>query len=196
MQKRYRIMADANGWSLRGPLITGGTRGIGCPSLTFHFAFTFLRFLFHDFGLLGTFSIYFLLIELKPISLHDDVFSLFLCRYAVVEELAGPGATVHTCWRNEVEIDKCLSEWHAKGFAVIASVCDGRDRAQREKLMEKVFSIFNGKLNILVSIHRVGCLYYTGRVLNFCFYCGMAFRILDFGSWSLNSIWILRTLYL
>ncbi|KAL6326712.1 hypothetical protein AAG906_010886 [Vitis piasezkii] len=104
------------------PLITGGTRGIGCPSLTFHFAFTFLRFLFHDFGLLGTFSIYFLLIELKPISLHDDVFSLFLCRYAVVEELAG---------------------------LVIASVCDGRDRAQREKLMEKIFSIFNGKLNIL-----------------------------------------------
>ncbi|XP_034704479.1 tropinone reductase homolog At5g06060-like isoform X2 [Vitis riparia] len=71
--------------------------------------------------------------------------------YAVVEELVGLGATVHTCSRNEVEIDKCLSEWHAKGLAMIASVCDGRDRAQCEKLMEKVSSIFNGKLNILVN---------------------------------------------
>ncbi|KAJ9684337.1 hypothetical protein PVL29_016693 [Vitis rotundifolia] len=71
--------------------------------------------------------------------------------YAVVEELAGLGATVHTCSRNEAEIEKCLREWHAKGFSVTASVCDGSDRAQREKLMEKVSSIFNGKLNILVN---------------------------------------------
>ncbi|RVW49278.1 Tropinone reductase-like [Vitis vinifera] len=71
--------------------------------------------------------------------------------YAVVEELAGLGATVHTCSRNEAELDKCLREWHAKGFSVTASICDGSDRAQREKLMEKVSSIFNGKLNILVN---------------------------------------------
>ncbi|XP_034704478.1 tropinone reductase homolog At5g06060-like isoform X1 [Vitis riparia] len=71
--------------------------------------------------------------------------------YAVVEELAGLGATVHTCSRNEAELDKCLREWHAKGFSVTASICDGSDRAQREKLMEKVSSIFNGRLNILVN---------------------------------------------
>ncbi|RVX13808.1 Tropinone reductase-like [Vitis vinifera] len=71
--------------------------------------------------------------------------------YAVVEELAGLGSTVHTCSRNEAELDKCLREWHAKGFAVTGSVCDGSDRAQREQLMEKVSSIFNGKLNILIN---------------------------------------------
>ncbi|RVW49259.1 Tropinone reductase-like [Vitis vinifera] len=66
--------------------------------------------------------------------------------YAVVEELAGLGSNVHTCSRNEAELDKCLREWHAKGFAVTGSVCDGSDRAQREQLMEKVSSIFNGSL--------------------------------------------------
>ena len=107
---------------------------------------------------------------IEPISLHDAVFSLNFRRYAVVEELAGLGATVHTCSRNEAELDKCLREWHAKGFSVTASICDGSDRAQREKLMEKVSSIFNGKLNILVSMH------YTSRVLIFfCFYSGWLF---------------------
>lgn len=71
----------------------------------------------------------------------------------MLEELAGLGATIHTCSRNESELEKCLLEWHAMGFAVTGSVCDGSDRTQREQLMEKVSSIFNGKLNILVCIH-------------------------------------------
>ena len=70
----------------------------------------------------------------------------------MVEELAGLGATVHTCSRHEADLEKCLREWGDKGFAVTGSVCDGSDRAQREQLMKKVSSIFNGKLNILVSV--------------------------------------------
>ncbi|KAJ7960153.1 Tropinone reductase-like protein [Quillaja saponaria] len=70
---------------------------------------------------------------------------------AVVEELAEFGASVHTCSRNEQELDKCLKEWQAKGFAVTGSVCDASSRAQRENLIKEVGSVFNGKLNILVN---------------------------------------------
>ncbi|KAG8645036.1 tropinone reductase homolog At2g29170 isoform X2 [Manihot esculenta] len=70
---------------------------------------------------------------------------------ATVEELAGLGARVHTCSRNEAELNKCLKEWEAKGFVVTGSVCDATSRAQREKLIEQVGSVFNGRLNILVS---------------------------------------------
>jgi Tropinone reductase 1 len=71
--------------------------------------------------------------------------------YATVEELAGFGAKVHTCSRNEEELNKCLNEWKAKGFVVTGSVCDASFRQPREKLMEEVTSVFNGKLNILVN---------------------------------------------
>ncbi|KAA8549319.1 hypothetical protein F0562_001003 [Nyssa sinensis] len=71
--------------------------------------------------------------------------------HAVVEELAGLGAIVHTCSRNEAELHECLQNWKEKGFVVTGSVCDVSLRAQREKLMEAVSSIFNGKLNILVN---------------------------------------------
>jgi Tropinone reductase 1 len=67
-----------------------------------------------------------------------------------VEELAEFGAAVHICARNEGDIQKCLEEWKSKGFNVTGSVCDVLYRDQREKLMEMVDSIFNGKLNILV----------------------------------------------
>jgi Tropinone reductase 1 len=67
-----------------------------------------------------------------------------------VEELAEFGAAVHICARNEDDIQKCLEEWKSKGFNVTGSVCDVLYRDQREKLMETVDSIFNGKLNILV----------------------------------------------
>jgi Tropinone reductase 1 len=67
-----------------------------------------------------------------------------------VEELAEFGAAVHICARNEDDIQKCLEEWKSKGFNVTGSVCDVLYRDQREKLMEMVDSIFNGKLNILV----------------------------------------------
>lgn len=71
--------------------------------------------------------------------------------YAVVEELAELGAVVHTCSRNETELNQRLQEWSLKGFTVTGSVCDATSRTQREELMEKVSSVFNGKLNILVN---------------------------------------------
>ncbi|XP_024977459.1 tropinone reductase homolog At5g06060-like isoform X2 [Cynara cardunculus var. scolymus] len=71
--------------------------------------------------------------------------------YAVVEELAELGAVVHTCSRNESELNQRLQEWSVKGFTVTGSICDLASRPQREQLMEKVSSLFSGKLNILAS---------------------------------------------
>ncbi|CAL5334980.1 unnamed protein product [Camellia sinensis] len=71
--------------------------------------------------------------------------------YAIVEELAGFGATVHTCSRNEKELNERLQEWESKGYKVSVSVCDLSSRAQREELMKTVSSVFDGKLNILVN---------------------------------------------
>ncbi|XP_037491121.1 tropinone reductase homolog At1g07440-like isoform X1 [Jatropha curcas] len=71
--------------------------------------------------------------------------------HAIVEELAEFGAAVHTCSRNQKELDQCLQEWQSKGFKVTGSVCDVSNRTQREKLIDVVSSIFDGKLNILVS---------------------------------------------
>uniref|UniRef100_A0A2N9EHG1 Uncharacterized protein n=1 Tax=Fagus sylvatica TaxID=28930 RepID=A0A2N9EHG1_FAGSY len=70
---------------------------------------------------------------------------------AIVEELAKLGARVHTCSRTEGELSGCLKDWEGKGFVVTGSVCDVSSKAQREKLMETVSSIFNGKLNIIVN---------------------------------------------
>ena len=75
-----------------------------------------------------------------------------LTRYAIVEELASLGATVHTCSRNETQLNECLHEWKMKGFGVTGSVSDVVSRTQREELMSRVSSIFNGKLNILVIL--------------------------------------------
>lgn len=71
--------------------------------------------------------------------------------YAIVEELAGLGAIVHTCARNESELRKCLKNWedNEESFGVTGSVCDVSSRVDREKLMGTVSSVFNGKLNIL-----------------------------------------------
>ncbi|KAK9072365.1 hypothetical protein SSX86_008799 [Deinandra increscens subsp. villosa] len=71
--------------------------------------------------------------------------------YAVVEELAELGAIVHTCSRNEAELNQRLQEWRAKGFTVTGSVCDASSRPQLQQLIETVSSIFNGKLNILIN---------------------------------------------
>ncbi|XVF76669.1 hypothetical protein PTKIN_Ptkin13bG0285400 [Pterospermum kingtungense] len=71
--------------------------------------------------------------------------------FATVEELATLGAVVHTCSRNQTELDERLQEWKSKGFKVSGSVCDVSSREQREKLMETVSSVFDGKLNILVN---------------------------------------------
>lgn len=74
------------------------------------------------------------------------------CRQAIVEELAGLGATVYTCSRNEMELNKRLQEWEESKLSVMGSICDVSSWVEREKLMEKVSSTFQGKLNILVSI--------------------------------------------
>ncbi|KAL6336675.1 hypothetical protein AAG906_035989 [Vitis piasezkii] len=71
--------------------------------------------------------------------------------HAIVEELAAFGATVHTCSRNQEELDQRLQEWKNKGFKVSASLCDVSSRSQRTQLMETVSSIFDGKLSILVN---------------------------------------------
>nr|AAF09487.1 short chain alcohol dehydrogenase [Arabidopsis thaliana] len=70
---------------------------------------------------------------------------------AVVEELAMLGAKVHTCARDETQLQERLREWQAKGFQVTTSVCDVSSRDQRVKLMETVSSLYQGKLNILVK---------------------------------------------
>ncbi|KAG4975170.1 hypothetical protein JHK87_031991 [Glycine soja] len=71
--------------------------------------------------------------------------------HAIVEDLCGFGATVHTCSRNQAELDKCLTEWRSKGFLVSGSVCDVSSQPHREKFIQEVTSIFNGKLNIYVN---------------------------------------------
>ncbi|KAK6778399.1 hypothetical protein RDI58_025117 [Solanum bulbocastanum] len=70
---------------------------------------------------------------------------------AIVEELAGFGASVHTCSRNKKELDEKIQEWEAKGFKVTGSVCDLFSKEQREELIHAVSSVFEGKLNILVN---------------------------------------------
>ncbi|KAI4383866.1 hypothetical protein MLD38_009661 [Melastoma candidum] len=69
---------------------------------------------------------------------------------AVAEELLGLGARVHTCARNAVELQACLSEWVGRGYSISGSVCDVSIREQRVDLMENVSSLFDGNLDILV----------------------------------------------
>ncbi|CAJ1933182.1 unnamed protein product [Sphenostylis stenocarpa] len=71
--------------------------------------------------------------------------------YAIVEELAQFGAIVHTCARNEAELSESLNEWSIKGYRVTGSVCDLASRVDREELIARISSQFNGKLNILVN---------------------------------------------
>ncbi|KAF8673015.1 hypothetical protein HU200_049087 [Digitaria exilis] len=71
--------------------------------------------------------------------------------HAIVEELAGLGARVHTCARNAAELEECRRRWADKGFTVTVSICDVGVRADREKLMAVVNDTFAGKLDILVN---------------------------------------------
>ncbi|KAM7496505.1 hypothetical protein LguiA_020919 [Lonicera macranthoides] len=71
--------------------------------------------------------------------------------HAIVEELVRFGAKVHTCARNEVELNRCLGVWEDEGFGVTGSVCNVTSKVDREKLMDSVSSVFDGKLNILVN---------------------------------------------
>ncbi|KAI5006968.1 tropinone reductase homolog At5g06060-like [Hordeum vulgare subsp. vulgare] len=70
---------------------------------------------------------------------------------AIVEELAGHGARVHTCARSAAELEECRRRWEAKGLPVTVSVCDVSLRASREQLVETVKQVFGGKLDILVN---------------------------------------------
>ncbi|XP_024193091.1 tropinone reductase homolog At1g07440 isoform X2 [Rosa chinensis] len=84
--------------------------------------------------------------------------------YAIVEELAGLGASVHTCARNEVLLNDCLSQWKLKGFhKVTGSICDMVLKTQREELIHRVSLLFNGKLNILVSMPCIPTIYYNNN---------------------------------
>ncbi|KAH7667949.1 Short-chain dehydrogenase/reductase SDR protein [Dioscorea alata] len=71
--------------------------------------------------------------------------------HAIVEELAKFGASVYTCSRNEAELAECLKQWEDKKFKVTGSVCDVSSRIEREKLMENVSTVFQGKLDILIN---------------------------------------------
>ncbi|XP_039135639.1 noroxomaritidine/norcraugsodine reductase-like [Dioscorea cayenensis subsp. rotundata] len=76
--------------------------------------------------------------------------------HAIVEELAKFGASVYTCSRNEAELAECLKQWEDKKFKVTGSVCDVSSRTEREKLMENVSTVFQGKLHILINNVGVG----------------------------------------
>ncbi|KAK4441097.1 Tropinone reductase, chloroplastic [Sesamum alatum] len=71
--------------------------------------------------------------------------------HAIVEELAGLGAAVHTCARNKDELEECLRGWEDEGLRITGSMCDVSSQADREKLLDSVSSIFNQKLNILIN---------------------------------------------
>lgn len=71
--------------------------------------------------------------------------------HAIVEELVAFGATVHTCTENESQLNNCLQRWESLKHPVTGSVCDVSSQAEREKLMERVSSLFNGKLDILIN---------------------------------------------
>ncbi|XP_027165795.1 tropinone reductase 2-like [Coffea eugenioides] len=71
--------------------------------------------------------------------------------HSIVEELAGFGATVYTCSRNQKELNERLQEWGAQGFKVYGSTCDKASRTEREELIKNVSSTFDGKLNLLMA---------------------------------------------
>lgn len=93
-----------------------------------------------------------------------------------MEELAELGATVYTCSRNEEELNQRLQEWSSKGFNVSGYVCDASSREQRLQLMDKVSSVFSGKLNILVS-NQNGCFFisYNHALYNICYAGNLCF---------------------
>ncbi|KAG6681305.1 hypothetical protein I3842_13G087000 [Carya illinoinensis] len=74
-----------------------------------------------------------------------------ICRHAIVKELARFGAAVHTCFRNEAELNECMHEWEKKDFQVTVSVCDVTSPSERQKLITTVSSLFHGKFNILIN---------------------------------------------
>ncbi|XP_022684824.1 tropinone reductase homolog At2g29150 isoform X1 [Setaria italica] len=75
-------------------------------------------------------------------------------RLAIVEELAGLGARVHTCSRTAGDLNTCRRRWVGKGFpadAITSSVCDVSSQRDREGLVGTVRDLFQGQLHILVN---------------------------------------------
>ncbi|WVZ48757.1 hypothetical protein U9M48_000171 [Paspalum notatum var. saurae] len=73
---------------------------------------------------------------------------------AIVEELAGLGARVHTCSRTASDLDACRRRWADKGLLadmVTTSVCDVSSQRDRESLVATVRDLFHGRLHILVN---------------------------------------------
>ncbi|XP_047091247.1 noroxomaritidine/norcraugsodine reductase-like [Lolium rigidum] len=71
--------------------------------------------------------------------------------HAIVEELVGFGARVHTCSENAAGLEECRRRWEELKVPVTVSVCDVSVPAERDKLMETVKQTFDGKLDILVN---------------------------------------------
>ncbi|KAF3556318.1 hypothetical protein F2Q69_00012020 [Brassica cretica] len=69
----------------------------------------------------------------------------------LLEELASFGATLYVCDISETLLNESLSEWEQKGFQVSGSICDVSSRRERERLMQTISKMFDGKLNILVN---------------------------------------------
>ena len=70
---------------------------------------------------------------------------------AIVEELAGLGARVFTCGRDEVVLKERLAEWHTRGIAVQGAVCDVAEEEQRTALVAEVHKLFDGTLQGLIN---------------------------------------------
>jgi len=70
---------------------------------------------------------------------------------AIVEELGGLGAKVHTCARNKTDLDACLEHWKLAKLDVTGSICDVTSPADRQNLIDTVYASFQGKLDILVN---------------------------------------------
>ncbi|KAH9736075.1 Tropinone reductase [Citrus sinensis] len=54
--------------------------------------------------------------------------------HAIVEELAGFGAIIHTCSRNQTELNERLQEWKLKGLKVTGSVNNAAVAVPKEAL--------------------------------------------------------------
>ncbi|OEL25827.1 Tropinone reductase 1 [Dichanthelium oligosanthes] len=115
-------------WSLAGKtaLVTGGTKGIG-----YHHQLVAIYLMSH---------------------VHQTTIRAYAsCRLAIVQELAGLGARVHTCSRTAGDLDACRRRWADKGLVVTASVCDVSSERDREGLIATVRDLFQGQLHILVN---------------------------------------------
>lgn len=73
---------------------------------------------------------------------------------------------MYTCSRNENELNERIKEWEIKGFNVRGSVCDLSSQDDRQKLIGSVTSVFDGKLNILVSSLSTSYSIFFKKVLN------------------------------